>query len=288
MKYNLENFIGVFDSGIGGISVLNELLNYMPHENYIYFADSANFPYGKKSKDELINIGNSIISQFAERNAKSVVIACNTMSTSDMSNFNNSFPNTKIFGTFPNFTHIFKQGLVLSEDSISYGKENGVTINRYKRKLLIIATTSTCKSKFLTDLLKETNGLISIYVEPADFIARAVEKDELDSFDFNRQLHELFKEYSDIDYLMLGCTHFPFAVSKIKKVLGDAVNITSSCEITANNCYKYLSDNKLLSNSVNPYIKIIDSNIDDSKIELYKKLINLNNKSHTIEFSKTF
>ena len=288
MKYDTQNFIGVFDSGIGGISVLNELLHRMPNENYIYFADSAHFPYGKKSKTELVGIGQDIIGRFTKHNAKTVVIACNTMSTSDMSSFNASFPDTKIFGTFPSFTHIFKPGLVLSEDNISYDKENKLVINRNKKKLLLIATTSTCKSKFLNDLLGETNNLISIYVEPADFIARAVEKDELDSYEFRNELSELLKDYLDIDYLMLGCTHFPFAIDKMKGILGDKVEITSSCETTANNCYKYLSDNKLLSSSLNPYIKIIDSNIDDNKKELYQKLISTKGKLHKIEFSKTF
>lgn len=288
MKYDSQNYIGVFDSGIGGISVLNELIHRMPNENYVYFADSSNFPYGKKSKSELVNIGLNIINNFAKENAKSVVIACNTMSTSDMSSFNTSFPDIKIFGTFPSFTHIFKPGLVLSQDSISYDKENGIEINRNKKKLLLIATTSTCKSKFLNELLKETNSLISIYVEPADFIARAVENDKLDTYEFRNELEELLKDYLDIDYLMLGCTHFPFAIDKMKAILSDKVEITSSCETTANNCYKYLSDNNLLANSLSPYIKIIDSNIDSDKKELYKKLINSKGEIHKIEFSKTF
>ena len=64
MKSNMDNYIGIFDSGFGGISVLNDLINLMPNENYVYFADSANFPYGKKSKSELINIGKNIIEKF--------------------------------------------------------------------------------------------------------------------------------------------------------------------------------------------------------------------------------
>ena len=93
MKYDIRNFIGVFDSGIGGISVLNELIARMPSENYIYFADTANFPYGKKSKAELFDIGKGIISQFDEKNAKALVIACNTMSTCDMDGFKTKFTN---------------------------------------------------------------------------------------------------------------------------------------------------------------------------------------------------
>ena len=288
MKYDNQNFIAVFDSGIGGISVLNSLINRMPNENYIYFADTANFPYGKKTKAELFDIGKAIISMFNEKNAKALVIGCNTMSTSDMAGFKSAFPNLKIIGTFPSFTHIFTPGLVLSDQSISYDKENGININRNKKKLLVLATTATCKSKFLNDLVNECKGFIDIYVEPSDFMARAVENDELDTFEFKRELSELLKEYLDIDYLVLGCTHFPFAANKIKEILGDNVHITSGSEGTVNSCYDYLSKNNLLSNNKSPYIKIIDININDNKKNLYTQLISLNNNSHNIEFYKTF
>lgn len=288
MKYDNQNFIGVFDSGIGGISVLNELIARMPSENYIYFADAANFPYGKKSKAELFDIGKGIISQFDDKNAKALVIACNTMSTCDMDGFKKTFPNLEIIGTFPSFTHIFKPGLVLSEQSISCDKENGINISRNKKKLLVLATTSTCKSKFLNDLIKDCKGLIDIYVEASDFIARAVENDEINTFEFKKELSELLKEYSDIDYLVLGCTHFPFAIDEIRAILGNDVHITSGSEITVDNCYNYLSKNNLLTKNESPYIRIIDVNLNESKINLYQKLITLKNKSHEIEFSKTF
>ena len=288
MKYNKENFIGIFDSGIGGISVLNELIKLMPQENYIYFADSSNFPYGKKNKSELVNIGSNILSKFSINNAKSVVIACNTMSTSDIESFINKYPSLKIIGTFPSFIHIFKPNLILSEDNISYDKENGLEINRFKKKLLVIATTSTCKSQYLSDLADNSKMLIDVYIEPADFIAKAVENDLLNTYQFKTELAELFKEYMDIDYLVLGCTHFPFAINKIRDILTSKTIITSGCEMSANNCYKYLSDNKLLTNNINPFIRIIDCNINDDKKELYKKLIDSNEILHNIEFKKSF
>ena len=288
MKYNKENFIGIFDSGIGGISVLNELIKLMPQENYIYFADSSNFPYGKKNKSELVNIGSNILSKFSINNAKSVVIACNTMSTSDIESFINKYPSLKIIGTFPSFIHIFKPNLILSEDNISYDKENGLEINRFKKKLLVIATTSTCKSQYLSDLVDNSKMLIDVYIEPADFIAKAVENDLLNTCQFKTELSELFKEYMDIDYLVLGCTHFPFAINKIRDILTSKTIITSGCEMSANNCYKYLSDNKLLTNNINPFIRIIDCNINDDKKELYKKLIDSNEILHNIEFKKSF
>ena len=287
MKYNNKSFIGIFDSGFGGISVLNRLNQLMPYENYVYYADSGHFPYGKKSKAELVSIGKDILSKFQRKNAKAVVIACNTMSTSDMPSFYAAFPELKIIGTFPDFTQFFKSGQVLSSNDISFSKEDGLQVKRERKKLLIISTTATCKSKYLTELINEAKNLLSIYNEPADFIAKAVENNELDSFDFKAQLSDLLKTYHDTDYLLLGCTHFPFAVSKMREILGNNVEISSSGNMAADKCYNYLSENKLTANNLNPYIKLVDENIDKDKIEIYNKLINLKNKSQKIEYVKS-
>ena len=288
MNYDSDNFIGVFDSGLGGISVLNNLINLMPYENYVYYADSYHFPYGKKSKNELVKIGKNIISRFDKRNAKTVVIACNTMSTSDMPAFIKKFPDLKIIGTYPNFAPMLTTGLVLTNETITYDRENKIKITRNRKKLLIIATTATCKSEYVGDLTSNANGFMNIYVEPTDFIVHAVENNELDTFEFKNRLREFFKEYMDVDFLLLGCTHFAFAMSAIREVLGDKVKILASSDIASNDCYRYLSEKKLLNKSTNPYIDIIDSNIDDEKMKVYKRLIHVPNNSHEISFSKTF
>lgn len=288
MNSNNNNFIGIFDSGFGGISVLNSLIRLMPREKYVYFADSTNFPYGKKSKKELVGIGNNIIEKFTIRGAKIVVIACNTMSTSDMGAFTTNFPDTKIIGTLPSFIPIFTPGLVLSENNISYDKENGLKRTVNAKKLLVIATTATCKSKYLTELVKDARGIIDIYVEPADFIARAVEDNTLETFEFNHRLCTFFKEYMDIDFLLLGCTHFPFALKAIKEILGEHTHILSSGDVTADECYKYLSSNNLISNSQNLSIEIIDENIDDDKKKIYERLIHANSSSLKLHYSNRF
>lgn len=288
MNYNTDNFIGVFDSGLGGISVLNNLISLMPYENFVYYADSHHFPYGRKSKKELVKIGKNIIDRFDKRSAKTVVIACNTMSTSDMPSFNKKFPGLKIIGTYPNFAPMLTSGLVLTNQTIIYDRENRIQITRSRKKLLIIATTATCKSEYLSDLISNADGLMSVYVESADYIVHAVENNELESHEFKNKLREFFKEYMDIDFLLLGCTHFSFAINSIREILGDKVKILSSGDIAANDCYRYLSSNKLLNKNLSPYIDIIDANIDEDKMKVYKRLINIQNYTHEISFSKTF
>lgn len=288
MNYNTDNFIGVFDSGLGGISVLNNLIKLMPYENYVYYADSNHFPYGKKSKKELVKIGKNIIDRFNKRNAKTVVIACNTMSTSDMPAFNKKFPKLKIIGTYPNFAPMLTPGLVLTNETITYDRDNRIKITRNRKKLLIIATTSTCKSEYLGDLTSNADGFMSVYVEPADFIVHAVENDELESYEFKTRLKEFFKEYMDIDFLLLGCTHFSFAINSMREILGDKVKIQSSGDIAARDCHNYLSNNNILTKSLSPYIDIVDAKIDEEKMKVYKRLIRIPNGTHEISFSKTF
>ena len=286
MKLNSGNFIGIFDSGIGGISVLNQCIRLMPNENYVFFADSSNFPYGTKPNTQIAQIGLDIIGHFDKLGAKEVIIACNTMSTSDMPLFVSTYPNLKIFGTYPDFTKLLTPGTILKEDTYKYDKENGLQIKKSKLKLLIIATTATCKSTFLTQLVKEFKSFIDIYVEPTDFIVEAVENNKLETFEFRNQLELFFKEYKDINYLLLGCTHFPFASDEIKKIVNDGVVMFSGGDIAAKNAFDYTSQNDMMSNIVNPTITIIDSQIDDKRMRLYNKLIRTN--SHEIIFGKSF
>ena len=286
MKLENSNFIGIFDSGIGGISVLNSCISNMPNENYIYFADSLNFPYGKKSKDELTEIGLNILSFFNKMNTKEVIIACNTMSTSNIKLFRETYSDMNIIGTFPDFTCIFKPNTILNERYMTYSKNDGFNISHNKKKLLIIATTATCKSEYLKSLINKCKNIIDIYVEPTDFIVKAVENDKLDTYEFKDELKNFLKEYMDIDYLQLGCTHFPHASKVLRDILGDEVQMFSGGDIAANIAYNYLLDNNMLNSKSNSNIKIIDASLDDNKIKLYKKLINANDDN--IEFCKTF
>ena len=277
MKFENHNFIGIFDSGIGGISVLNSCISLMPNENYVYFADSDNFPYGKKSKEELTNIGIKILSKFNDLNAKELIIACNTMSTNLKETSNEKYGNLHIVCTYPDITKIFTKGTIIKDTSINYSKSQGLSITRTRLKLLIIATTATCKSKYLNELIETCKNTIDIYLEPADFIVNAVERNKLDTIDFKNKLDDFFKEYSDIDYLFLGCTHFPHAIHNIREAINSKVQILSGGAAAAKSAYNYLNDNNKLTNNNSPYIYIIDKNLDDSKKQIYKSLIKSNN-----------
>lgn len=284
MKFKKDNFIGIFDSGIGGISVLNSCIKLMPYENFVYFADSENFPYGKKSINELEGIGLNVISRLYNMGSKEIIIACNTMSTNNIKTFKQEFKDINIIGTFPNFTTIFNNNITLSDRYISFDKANGLKISNKKIKLLIIATTATTRSEYLHNLVEQLEDYIDIYIEATDFIVKAVENNYLDSENFINELDVFFKEYKDIDYILLGCTHFAFAIDKLKMFINEDVKLLSGGEITANDAYTSLHNNNLLNDNSNPFIKIVDYNLSDNKIQLYNKL--LKTSTHSIQYCK--
>ena len=284
MKFKKDNFIGIFDSGIGGISVLNSCIKLMPYENFVYFADSENFPYGKKSINELEGIGLNVISRLYNMGSKEIIVACNTMSTNKIRIFKQKFKDVNIIGTFPNFTTIFNNNITLSDRYISFDKANGLKISNKKIKLLIIATTATTRSEYLQNLVEQLKDYIDIYIEATDFIVKAVENNYLDSENFINELDVFFKEYKDIDYILLGCTHFAFAIDKFKMFINNDVKLLSGGEITANDAYTSLHNNNLLNGNSNPFIKIVDYNLSDDKIQLYNRL--LNTSTHSIQYCK--
>lgn len=289
------NFIGLFDSGFGGISVLNYAIKLMPHENYIFYADSENCPYGKRTKENLVEIGQDIISKFNNLNPKTLIIACGTMSTSDPKALREPFKNLNIIGTYPNFEHLLTPNLVIEEHKITFNDRTGLESKKNKLKILILATTATCNSAYLKEKVNIYKNLIDIYVKPADTIVKAVENNEIDGISLKNDLKKILLPYKDVDYIVLGCTHFPFASNVIKKIVDAKVKLTSGCEIAANECYTYLKDNNLLNrvddaknNPSKKYtIKIIDAKLTKKRKDTFLRLLDFDKNKYTIEFDYT-
>lgn len=280
-----SNFIGLFDSGFGGISVLNRCIELMPNENYIFYADSKNCPYGKRTTSNLIEIGMDIISKFNKYSPKSLIIACNTMSTSNPTALRSPFPHINIIGTYPNFEHIFKKGLIIENNLYSFNSEVGLNIKKERVKILILATTATSKSKYLNDKIDLYKKFVDIYVVPADIIVHAVENDEVDSFRFFNELENLILPFRDANYMILGCTHFLFAEKIIRKIMNDSVSISSGGEIAANECYEYINSQKKSSSKDNinkRKIVIVDATLNEKRKNIFLKLINNDNNKYEI------
>ena len=186
---NKNNKIGILDSGIGGTTTLNEIKKLLPYEDFIYYADSKNNPYGSKSTEELYSIVKNIVDYLIEKEVKLIVVACNTATTRCIEKLRKDYPNILFIGTEP--------AIKVACD------------NNYKNTL-VLATPGTIKSERIEELVnknKKTNQ--NIYLLPCDYLANAIERND------NKEIDSLLYNYltpyqnKNIDSIVLGCTHYP-------------------------------------------------------------------------------
>lgn len=187
--------IGVFDSGIGGLTVLNELIKHHPDNEYIYYGDSVNIPYGEKDYDFLNGLSKRIINFFLEKRVDLIVIACGTMSSIiDKNKYQIPIVD------------------VISE-TVKY-----LNSRTYER-VGLIATTRTIETGLFESLLKKSGHKVVSRACP-DFVS-SIEEDKVDTKDFKVYLKECLSVFSNqnIDILILGCTHYPLIKNHIKAYL---------------------------------------------------------------------
>lgn len=202
--------IGIFDSGIGGVTVLNKIIQRFPNYKYLYYSDSINNPYGDKSKEELLEIVKKIISYLINKGSQIIVIGCNTVST------------------------ICYDELV-KEFSIPIIKIEPPS-KRLLGKTLIMATSGTINSKRFKEIIKnydEENTFICKCSGLADLIEKNNKK-EIKNF-----LNKNISKFRGVDNIVLGCTHYPLIKKEIENVLGNVIFYDGS-EKVINELEKYV------------------------------------------------
>lgn len=190
--------IGLFDSGLGGLSVLKELMKLLPNEDYLFYEDSFHNPYGIKTEEELLDITSHIVDYLLKENCKIIVIACNTATTCCMKKLRELYPNTIFVGTVPAI-------------KVAYD-------NNYKNTI-ILSTPNTSKSKRVQELLhdykRDDQEIINISGENLANLIELDKGEEIDSL-----LHRLLDSYVDVaDSMVLGCTHYSLIKDEISRVL---------------------------------------------------------------------
>ena len=191
--------IGVFDSGIGGYSVLEKIKELMPNKEYIYYKDSDNLPYGNKSDRELFKIASNISSYLINKGCVIIVIACNTMTTKCIAKLRKKYPDIIFVGTEP--------AIKVACD------------NNYKN-ILVMATPATIKSNSVSRLVKNNKkNFQNIYLVPCDGLARAIEDNDKENI--KKILESVLHKYknNNIDCIVLGCTHYTFIKEEIKEII---------------------------------------------------------------------
>lgn len=197
-----HNFIGVFDSGVGGMSVLKHLVAQMPHEEFHYFGDSAFAPYGTKPKAQIAQRSATIAKKFIDEGAKALVIACNTATAATADELRATYPHVPIVGVEP----------ALKPAVTAYPHGTVVV-------LATKATLSLQKYHNLESRLHPSAKVISI---PGEGLVELIESGQADSEQMHKRLTELLGNYTgQVDAVVLGCTHYPFIKKQISSVLGD-------------------------------------------------------------------
>lgn len=217
--------IGVFDSGLGGISVTREIRSAMPNEHILYFGDSANAPYGIKTPDEVRKLSFSIVENFVKNGVKAVVIACNTATSAAVKDLREYY-NIPIIGMEP--------ALKLACD-LGCGKS---------QRVIVAATPLTLRERKFADLLNRFACDHTIFSQPCPDLVRIVEDGELNNRDFvNCALHKYFDSYDlhSIDSLVLGCTHFIFYRDYFRDFLPSNVKIVDGNSGTIHHLQEILS-----------------------------------------------
>ena len=243
--------IGVFDSGLGGLSVLKEMMRVLPNEDFLFYEDSLNNPYGVKDEEELLEITSKIVDYLLNHDCKIIVIACNTATTCCMKALREKYPNTIFVGTVPAI-------------KVAYD-------NNYKNTI-ILSTPYTTKSKRVEELLNDYTREDQIITNiSGENLANLIELDKHD--EIMKLLHRLLDDYSDkADSLVLGCTHYSLIKKEINEVLPNTV-LLDGCLGVANEVEHQLEEHDLLESN-NGSLEIINSKSNDLIKRSYEILEN--------------
>lgn len=189
--------IGIFDSGIGGVTVLKEILKILPHYHYIYYSDSKNNPYGDKSKEELLLIVNDVVKYLVNRGCKIIVIACNTASAICKEELRKKF-DIPIVAIEPAYKMVYDYN--------------------YMGNTLILATKGTLESEKFLDLYHKYDNHKTWTCECVG-LADLIEQNRI--LEIKEYLESHIADFKNIQNVVLGCTHYPLIKNEIREVLGD-------------------------------------------------------------------
>ena len=221
-----QDFIAVFDSGVGGISVLKELVALMPGENYVYFGDSANAPYGKKTTREVRELTLRAAQMLFDRGAKALVVACNTATSAAIDLLRETFPDKPVLGIEPALKPAITQ---FPEGNIG-----------------IMATEVTLREEKLQRLMAQFDTA-TVHRISAPGLVELIEAGKADREETEALLGQILAPYvGKLDALVLGCTHYPFVKDTIARILGEKTILFDGGAGTARQTQRLLEQAGLL------------------------------------------
>ncbi len=249
--------IAFFDSGVGGISVLREAVKILPDENYIFFGDSANAPYGTRPKEEILDLTLSHASNFYAHGIKALVVACNTATSAAINELRKIYTDIPVIGIEP----ALKPAALMGEHPT----------------VIVMATPLTVSERKFHDLLGHYSNKADVIPLPCPGLMEYVEQGKIDGPEVTGYLNELLTPYlksRHVDAIVLGCTHYPFVQPVISRIAGDGVRIFDGGEGTARELRRRLKKEQLLNDSQDGGSVTFQNSCPD-KIALSQRLLHL-------------
>jgi glutamate racemase len=219
--------IGVFDSGVGGLTVVKEIMRQIPGETIVYFGDTARLPYGSKSKETVTTYTRQIIRFLMGKGVKAIVIACNTASAFALETVKAEI-DIPVIG-------VVEPGAKVAAETTKNGR------------IGVIGTEGTIHSGIYNEFLSETNPLVKVFGKACPLFVPLVEEGLIDdpiTMEMVRRYTSELLEH-DIDTLVLGCTHYPLLRKTIRKIVGDQIELVNPAYETAKTLKKVLLEEGL-------------------------------------------
>ncbi|MDF2613485.1 MAG: glutamate racemase [Clostridia bacterium] len=238
--------IGIFDSGVGGLTVVKEVMNNLAGESIVYFGDTARVPYGSKSKQTVTRFSAQIIRFLLSQDVKAIIIACNTVSSNSIEELREMFPDIPM-------VEVVGPGVHMALRTTRSGK------------IGVVGTQATIASHKYPELLIEQNEALEVYGKACPLFVPLVE----DGWANHNVAFEVVAEYlkplleKNIDSLILGCTHYPMLTHTIKKVVGDQVELINPAEEAAKRMEDILVKNNMTSDDEKPEYKFYVSDSEE-------------------------
>lgn len=250
--------IGVFDSGVGGISVLRALCKEMPEENYIYYGDSLHSPYGTKSLEEVQRLSIANTEFLLKRGAKAIVVACNTATSAAIRMLRTKYEGIPFVGIEPAL--------------------KPAVLDKPGSRVIVMATPMTIRERKFHTLLESYEDMGEIISMPCPGLMEYIEQGDLESEDLERFLEEMLAPYMQerIDAVVLGCTHYPFVAKELQKILGQGVKLFEGGPGTAREVKRRVAEKGLLTSSLEPgSVQFENSDPSPEKTALCMRLLKM-------------
>ena len=249
-----EEYIAVFDSGVGGISVLRELIKQMPRENYLYFGDSANAPYGNRPTEQVRELTLQAVEKMRPRGIKALVVACNTATSAAVRVLREMYPDLIVVGIEP--------ALKVAADRFPNGRVG------------VMATKVTLREEKLNYLVSRFPD-VQVERISAPGLVELVEAGKVSGPEVENLLKNILAPYvGKLDALVLGCTHYPFVAKTVSKILGQETELFDGGEGTARHT-RHLLENAGLINDGKGSVVLENSSGSQELLKLSETLLYL-------------